>query len=52
MTKIDVSKLVGEVVMGPESKWKRARYKCDVAITRDGSDETIEFVSASNGDVF
>ncbi len=47
-----VPAVTGEVVMGPKSKWDLARFRCDVAITRNGSEETLRFVSGSNGDIF
>ena len=50
--KARVPDVTGEVVMGPKSQWDLARYRCDVAITRNGSDETLRFVSGSNGDIF
>lgn len=42
----------GDVVMGPKSQWDIARFRCDVAIKTSDSDETLRFVSGSDGDIY
>lgn len=42
----------GVVVMGPESEWDIARFRCEVTLKSSDSDEELRFISGSNGDIY